>query len=215
MRKTRILPQHNGNLYIVAAASGTGKTSLVNSLLQCTDDLQVSISHTTRKPRPGEEHGKHYYFSAEADFLELVNKQAFLEHAKVFDHYYGTLTQAVRDKLSEGIDVILEIDWQGARQVRKVFPSACGIFILPPSLESLRERLQARAQDDKTVIERRMQFAIEEMSHYTEFNYIVINDDFDQALAQLRSIILANRNALQRQMAKHGDLIKSLVAENP
>ena len=215
MINTRILPQNHGNLYIVAAASGTGKTSLVDALIQQVDQLQVSISHTTRKPRPGEENGKHYYFTDEAHFLDLIHKQAFLEHAKVFDHHYGTSTQAVRDKLAEGIDLILEIDWQGARQVHKVFPNATGIFILPPSLDALRERLSERAQDDETVIERRMQSAIDEISHYKEFNYIVINDDFETALAELSTIVLANRNALQRQMAKHADLIKSLISENP
>jgi len=215
MREPRVLPQHHGTLYIIAAASGTGKTSLVSSLLQSVDNLQVSISHTTRKPRPGEEHGKHYYFTDKASFLELVNKQAFLEYAKVFDNYYGTLVQTVRDKLAEGIDIILEIDWQGARQVHKVFPRASGIFILPPSLDSLRQRLSERGQDDEAVIERRMQSAIAEISHYTEFNYIVINDDFDKALSELRAIILANRNSLPRQIAKYGDLIKSLISDMP
>jgi len=213
MTNPRILPQHHGSLYIIAAASGTGKTSLVSALLESVDNLQVSISHTTRKPRPGEEHGKHYFFIQEAEFVELVNQQAFLEHANVFGNYYGTLTQTVRNKLSEGIDIILEIDWQGARQVHKVFPRATGIFILPPSLNSLRERLCNRAQDDQAVIERRMQSAIKEMSHYMEFNYIVINDDFDRALTEMRHIILANRNSLSRQIAKHADLIKTLISD--
>jgi guanylate kinase len=210
----RILPQSNGNLYIVSAASGTGKTSLVSELLQRTDNLQVSISHTTRKPRPGEEHGKHYYFVEEASFLELVAQQAFLEHAKVFDHYYGTLTKTVQERLSEGVDLILEIDWQGARQVRKVFPNAHGIFILPPSRESLRQRLSSRAQDDEAIINQRMQSAIAEMSHYKEFNYLVINDDFETALAEMQSIILANRSSLSRQMAKNAELISSLISDS-
>jgi len=215
MRTPRILPQHHGSLYIIAAASGTGKTSLVSALLQKINNIEVSVSHTTRKPRPGEEHGKHYFFVDEENFLELVRQQAFLEHAKVFDNYYGTSTQAVRDKLAEGVDVILEIDWQGARQVHKVFPRACGIFILPPSLVSLRERLSDRGQDDTAIIDRRMQSAIDEMSHYMEFNYIVINDDFDHALGELQSIILADRSSLQRQMAKHSDLIKTLISDIP
>jgi len=212
MRDPRILPQSNGDLYIVAAASGTGKTSLVDALIQSVERLQVSVSHTTRKPRPGEVDGQHYYFTEESEFLDLVNQQAFLEHAKVYGNYYGTLTQTVRDKLAEGVDLILEIDWQGARQVHKIFPGAIGIFILPPSLDSLRERLSKRAQDDNAVIERRMAAAIEEISHYKEFNYIVINDDFDQALAELRAIVQSRRNALQRQMANHAELIKSLIS---
>ena len=211
MAKRRIFPQKHGNLYIVAAPSGAGKTSLVKALVENTPDVQVSVSHTTRAARPGEVNGQDYHFVSHDEFEQLISAQAFLEHAKVFDNYYGTAVDTVRGNLAEGKDLILEIDWQGARQVHKVFPNACGIFILPPDLATLRKRLTERGQDSDEVVERRMRDAVQEMEHFNEFNFLVINDDFDQALQDFRSIVFGQRQSLQRQMAKHGDLIKRLL----
>jgi guanylate kinase len=177
------------SLYVVAAPSGGGKTSLIRALLESDPGVRLSVSLTTRPPRPGEVDGEHYHFVDEKTFLGLVEKNAFLEHACVFDHRYGTSRQAVEDTLSEGHDVVLDIDWQGARQIRESFPSSRSIFIIPPSLESLRERLVARGQDSERVIQRRMRDARAEISHWSEFDFVIINDRFENALADLRSII--------------------------
>ena len=171
-------------------------TSLVNALLERDSRLVLSISHTTRPARPGELDGRHYHFVSESDFLNMVSNGDFMEHAKVFDHYYGTNKQSVAQQLEQNRDVVLEIDWQGARQVRAVFPDCCAIFIIPPSLETLRSRLTGRGQDTQEVIQRRMRDAQAEISHWAEFDQLVVNDDFDTALEELAAII--NDHRLQR-----------------
>lgn len=177
------------NLYVVAAPSGGGKTSLVAALLRLDDRLRLSVSHTTRPPRPGEIDGQHYYFVSEEEFSRLVAGNAFLEHAQVYDHRYGTGREQVQRQLDQGFDVMLDIDWQGAAQIRQSFPDCRSIFILPPSLEELARRLSLRGQDSPEVIERRMQKARSELSHAHEFDYMIVNDDFDAALHDLHAII--------------------------
>lgn len=177
------------NLYVVAAPSGGGKTSLINALLKADDTASLSISHTTRAPRPAEENGIHYHFVDDEQFQALIAQNSFLEHARVFDHSYGTSREFVEQRLAAGLNIILDIDWQGARQIRENFPACCSIFILPPSLEVLRMRLARRGQDSSEIINRRMQAARNEISHWEEFDFLIINDDFDQALGDLQSII--------------------------
>lgn len=198
-------------LYVISAPSGAGKTSLVKALIEQLPGVEVSISHTTRAMRPGEEDGVHYHFVDQARFLELADQAAFLEHAEVFGNYYGTSQQGVLDQLATGKDVILEIDWQGARQVRKLMPECLGIFIVPPSREVLEERLRGRGQDSEEVIARRMLEAVSEMSHFPEFDFLVINDDFDQALEELKAILIANRLNMPRQEQTHTELLEALV----
>jgi guanylate kinase len=201
-----------GQLYIVSAPSGAGKTSLVSRLLNALENVSVSVSHTTRSPRPGEEHGKHYYFTEETEFLSMVKTRDFLEHAKVFDNYYGTSQSKVEEMLAQGIDVILEIDWQGAKQIRERLPGALSIFILPPSKEALESRLRNRQQDSEEIIQRRMQDAVSEMSHCHEFDFIIINDDFDKALFDLISIFHGQRLHKSRTLAQHCKLVEELLA---
>ncbi len=201
-----------GSLYVISAPSGAGKTSLVQRLLADLPQVGVSVSHTTRPPRPGEIEGENYYFVSPQQFESLVAEDRFLEYARVFEHYYGTSRDTVCEQLANGEDIILEIDWQGARQVRKQFPDARGIFILPPSLEALDARLRARGQDDPTVIAYRMQSAVAEMHHYDEFDYLIINDDFATSLEALRSIIVANRQNLAAQTRRHSDLLTRLLS---
>jgi guanylate kinase len=201
-----------GTLYIISAPSGAGKTSLVKALLASTVDITVSVSHTTRAMRPGEEDGVDYHFVEPATFSAMIDEKAFLEHAQVFDNYYGTSRQAVLDQLDQGRDVILEIDWQGARQVRRLFPDSLSIFILPPSKAALRQRLTGRGQDSEAVIGRRMRDAEAEMSHYGDFDYVVVNDVFDDALAQLRAIVTAQRLSTPRQAARLERLLGELLA---
>ncbi|MCG7868673.1 MAG: guanylate kinase [gamma proteobacterium symbiont of Stewartia floridana] len=200
-----------GTLYILSAPSGAGKTSLLKALRQQDGALQVSISHTTRPMRPGEEDGKDYHFISQELFQEMIGAAAFLEHAEVFGNFYGTSESEVRAKLDAGQDTVLEIDWQGAQQVRKRFPDAVSIFILPPSPEALYERLSARGQDSEAVIQGRMQQAVSEMSHYAEFDYLVINDDFDTALAELAAIVSARRLRLVSQSERHSEQISALL----
>lgn len=200
-----------GTLYIISAPSGAGKTSLVRELVATSQDVTVSVSHTTRAIRPGEVEGQDYYFVDQEAFLSMAGHSAFLEHAKVFDNYYGTSQQHVERLLLKGQDVILEIDWQGARQVRRLIEDSQSIFIVPPSLEALRQRLEGRGQDDESIINRRMQDAVNEMSHYAEFDYLVVNDDFDQALHELNSIIQANRLRQLRQERKLEHLLIDLL----
>lgn len=188
MRTTR-----QGNIFIISAASGTGKTTLVSRLVDKNQDIRVSVSHTTRAPRVGEEHGKHYYFVDKATFLDLVGQGAFLEHAEVFGHFYGTSMAKVTELCQQGFDVILEIDIQGATQVRQALPSAKSIFILPPSLAVLAQRLNNRQTDSEDVIARRLALATEEISHALSFDYVVVNDDLDEAEAALTHIIHAAR----------------------
>ncbi|WPE18786.1 guanylate kinase [Candidatus Thioglobus autotrophicus] len=199
------------NLFIVAAPSGCGKTSLVKALIEKTENLCVSVSHTTRTARPGEEHGKNYFFVSQQEFDQINQDNGFIESAQVFDNYYGSAKQTVKDLLDSGTDVILEIDWQGARQVKATFDDAIGIFILPPSEAALRERLTDRGQDDKTIVDRRMQDAVSEMQHYNEFDYLVINDDFEVALEDLSQIIHAQRLQLSQQVLSHQSLLNSLI----
>lgn len=200
-----------GTLYIISAPSGAGKTSLVRELVSANSDLTVSVSHTTRAMRPGEVDGGDYYFVDEDTFLSMAGHGAFLEHAKVFDNYYGTSQQHVEKQLLQGLDVILEIDWQGARQVRRLIEDSQSIFILPPSQDELRKRLEGRGQDDEAIISRRMQDAVNEMSHYAEFDYLVVNDDFNQALHELECIIQANRLHQLRQERKLEPLLIDLL----
>ena len=178
-----------GILFIISAPSGAGKTSLVNELLNNMSNIKASVSHTTRDRRPGEVDGINYHFVSRQQFIDMIEQGAFLEHAEVFGNFYGTSQQWVSDTLATGEDVILEIDWQGAGQVRDLFPDSTSIFILPPSKQALRERLHNRAQDNADVIDKRIAAATEEMSHYIEADFMVVNDDFDYALQQLMSII--------------------------
>jgi guanylate kinase len=201
-----------GKLYIISAPSGAGKTSLVKQLVADLDDLTVSVSHTTRQMRPGETHGQDYYFVSVAEFQAMQAEQAFLEHAQVFDNFYGTAQQTVEDNLNKGLDVILEIDWQGAEQIKKLLPESLSIFILPPSTEVLLQRLESRGQDDEEIIARRMRDAVTEIRHHDEFDYLVVNDDFALALAELKCIILANRLTTQRQLHNLRPLLTSLLA---
>lgn len=201
-----------GTLYTVSAPSGAGKTSLVQALIDTTDNVRVSVSHTTRAMRPGEENGVNYHFTERETFVEMINNNAFLEHAEVFTNLYGTSTQWVKDTLAGGTDVILEIDWQGAQQVRRLIPETVGIFILPPSREELTRRLTGRGQDDSSIIDARMQEAINEMSHYVEGHYVIINDDFDIALAEFKAILLSQRLTLDNQQQRHEQLLSSLLS---
>ncbi|MEE7627451.1 guanylate kinase [Methylobacter sp. Wu8] len=201
-----------GKLYIISAPSGAGKTSLVKQLVADLDGLTVSISHTTRQMRPGEAHGQDYYFVTVADFQVMQAQQAFLEHAQVFDNFYGTAQQTVEENLNRGLDVILEIDWQGAEQIKKLLPDSLSIFILPPSTEVLLQRLRNRGQDDEQIIARRMRDAVTEIRHHDEFDYLVVNDDFALALTELKSIIIANRLTRQRQQHNLRPLLASLLS---
>jgi len=199
------------NLFIIAAPSGCGKTSLVKALIEKVDNLCVSVSHTTRTARPGEEHGKNYFFVSKEVFDDINNNDGFIESAQVFDNYYGSAKQTVKDLLKQDQDVILEIDWQGAKQVKKSFTDAIGIFILPPSISALKERLTDRGQDDQSIIDRRMQDSVSEMQHFNEFDYLVINDNFNIALNDLTNIVYAQRLSLIQQTQQHQDLLKQLI----
>jgi len=202
---------NKGKLYIISAPSGAGKTSLVRQLVNDIEQLTVSVSHTTRLMRAGEIHGKDYFFATPDEFKKMIANHAFLEHAKVFDNFYGTAQQSVEYQLENGIDVILEIDWQGAQQVKKKLPNCLAIFILPPSIEVLQQRLEGRGQDTKNVIQRRMDDAVSEISHCHKFDYLVVNDDFDMALQELRSIIICHRLEKSRQLKNLKPLIEELV----
>jgi guanylate kinase len=200
-----------GTLYIISAPSGAGKTSLIKRLVQQVEQLQVSISHTTRPRRAGELDGRDYFFVSVAAFQTMLAQNHFLEHAQVFDNFYGTSRLAVEQTLAQGIDLILEIDWQGAQQMRKIFPDCRSIFILPPSLAILQQRLRGRGQDAEAVIQRRLAEAMAEISHYHEFDYLVVNDDFDQALAQLQSIFMAHRLLTARQQKNLHGVLSALL----
>ena len=206
------------NLFIIAAPSGCGKTSLVEALIKKTKNLCVSVSHTTRPPRADETNGINYYFVSINEFEEMIKNNAFVEHATVFDNHYGSSTKLIREKLDEGIDVILEIDWQGARQVKENMPNSVSIFILPPSKEALLGRLQQRAQDDEITINRRMSEAQNQMKHFNEFDYLVINDKFSSALNDLNLIMCIPDKAsecfslsLSEQSKKYKKLLKKLI----
>ncbi|MCU4322853.1 guanylate kinase [Acinetobacter schindleri] len=201
----------SGLLFVVSAASGTGKTSLVKALLERVNNLHVSVSHTTRGQRPGELDGVHYHFSTKEDFLNLVEEGGFIEYAEVFGNYYGTAQATVKEQLAKGHDVLLEIDWQGAQQVRRLFPESKQIFILPPSQFDLRQRLSNRGTDSVDVIEHRLSCAVEDMQQYVNFDYVIINDDFNKALHDLEAVIIANRLALHQQANRHEKLIQALI----
>lgn len=200
-----------GTLFIISAPSGAGKTSLVRAMLESIPDLAVSVSYTTRAPRPGERADVDYHFISRDVFDAMVARHEFLEHAEVFGNCYGTGQQAVFDLLQAGKDVLLEIDWQGARQVRERIASSLSIFILPPSRETLEARLRGRRQDGEEVIRRRTRGAISEMSHFREFDYLVINDDFDTALGDLQAIVRARRSSMDVQVSRHSQLIRELI----
>jgi guanylate kinase len=200
-----------GTLYTVSAPSGAGKTSLVKALIERCDGLQVSVSHTTRAMRPGETDGVNYHFVSQADFAAMLERTEFLEHAQVFGNLYGTSAVWVERQLRSGQDIILEIDWQGALQVKRLLPQTCAIFILPPSREALRERLRQRGQDDADTIETRMNVAVQEMSHYVESDFMVVNRDFDQALIELHSIVTSQRLVTSRQQVVLQDMLRDLL----
>jgi len=200
-----------GTLYTVSAPSGAGKTSLVHALIRHCSDLHVSVSHTTRAMRPGEEDGVNYHFVSRESFTAMLEQAEFLEHAEVFGNLYGTSQSWVQRQLAAGIDVILEIDWQGAQQVKRLMPDTRSIFILPPSRATLQQRLNARGQDDSAIIAARMAEAVEEMSHYVEGDYLVINNDFEQALLELQAIISSQRLRTSRQQQALGPLLQELL----
>lgn len=204
-----------GTLYIVSAPSGAGKSSLIQALLknQPLYDTQVSVSHTTRAPRPGEVHGEHYFFVDHDTFTTMIEQDAFLEHAEVFGNYYGTSRETIKQVLATGVDVFLDIDWQGAQQIRQKMPESRSIFILPPSKDELDRRLRGRGQDSEAVIAKRMAQAVAEMSHYAEYDYLIINDDFATALSDLKNIIRAERLRMNRQRQRHSGLISKLLAD--
>ena len=201
----------SGLLFVVSAASGTGKTSLVKALLDRTTNLHVSVSHTTRPQRPGELDGIHYHFTDKDSFLNLVDHAGFIEYAEVFGNFYGTSQAKVAEQLNKGHDVLLEIDWQGAEQVRRIFPHSIQIFILPPSQFDLRQRLSNRGTDSVAVIEHRLNCAVVDMQQHVNFDYVIINDSFDRALHELEAVIIANRLTLQQQAQKNHVLIQELL----
>lgn len=201
----------SGTLYIVSAPSGAGKTSLVTALTQDDRNIRVSVSHTTRAMRPGEQHGVNYHFVKHDEFKALIEQGDFLEHAEVFGNFYGTSRSALQQTLEQGYDLILEIDWQGAQQVRKLMPEALSVFILPPSQQALRQRLDNRGQDSEEIIEGRMKEAVSEMVHYNEYDYVIINDDFDVALKELKAVFVANRLLLKKQQQRHRALLEQLI----
>lgn len=202
-----------GNLYIISAPSGAGKTSLISKLMQQDKGINVAVSHTTRPARRGEEDGKHYHFIAKDRFKRKIAQAQFLEYAKVFGHYYGTANQSIDVQLKSDQDVILEIDWQGAQQVRQLREDAISIFILPPSVDALKQRLSARKQDSQAVIKTRLQQACDDMCYYKEFDFIVINDVFDEAVQDLASIFKSQRMLLAKQQQRHQAFLATVTKE--
>lgn len=207
------MQQLSGNLFIISAPSGAGKSTLIQALLKRHADMQLSVSHTTRAPRAGEQDGVHYHFTSVADFQARITNNEFLEWAEVFGNYYGTSRNAIYQQLSQGIDVFLDIDWQGARQIREQEAATIGIFILPPSLAELEQRLNQRGTDSADVIAGRMAKAQNEMSHADEYDYLIINDDLTEALHQLEQIVLSQRNSFSSQQHRHSTLLDQLLAK--
>ena len=201
-----------GTLYIISAPSGAGKTSLVKALIDSEPQVRVSVSHTTRAMRPGEVEGVNYHFVGREQFHAMIDNSELLEHAEVFGNLYGTSQAWVEQTLLEGFDLILEIDWQGAQQVRRLMPQSRSIFILPPTQEALRHRLTNRGQDSGEIIERRMREAVSEMGHYVEYDYLLINDDFTHALSDLKAIFRANQLLQSPQQQRHRGLLSELLA---
>ena len=206
-------PSSRGTLFIVAAPSGAGKSSIVNAVLARDPRLCLSISFTSRQPRPGERHAEHYHFIAVEEFKAMIRNGDFFEYAEVHGDWKGTARQSVEPQLAAGKDVLLEIDWQGARQVREKVPDAVSVFILPPSRQALEQRMRARGQDSEEVIQRRLAAAREEMSHYGEFDYVIVNDVFEEAVAQMHAIITASRLRREAQDVRHAGLIAALLAD--
>ena len=201
----------SGNLFVVAAPSGAGKTTLVRMLLEREASVHLSISYTTRSPRPGEQHGREYHFIDTVEFQAMIAREEFLEWAEVHGNFYGTSQKWIADQLAAGRDVLLEIDWQGAQQVRKLFPQAIGIFILPPSMEELTRRLTGRGTDSADVIARRLAAAQAEMRHVGEFDYVIINDQLAQALEELLAVVRASRLSFGAQRVRHAALFERLI----
>jgi len=204
------VPMTAGSLFIVCAPSGAGKTSLVNALLEREPDIELSVSYTTRPPRAGEEDGREYHFVSRDVFLAMASRGEFLESAEVHGNLYGTSQSWINERRATGRDIVLEIDWQGAQQVRRLVPGAIGVFIVPPSLQILRKRLTARGQDSAEVIERRLANAREEIGHVEEFDYVIINQTFDVAVVDLVSIVRAQRLKLITQLDRYSDLINGM-----
>lgn len=203
-----------GNLFIISAPSGAGKSTLINALLKKHADMQLSVSHTTRAPRPGETNGVQYHFTEVAEFKKLIEEAQFLEWAEVFGNFYGTSKQAISDQLARGIDVFLDIDWQGARQMKAQLPFISSIFILPPSVAALEQRLNQRGQDSDEVIQGRMAQAQDEISHAEEYDYIVVNDELEQAIAEFESVILSHRLRREKQAQRQSVLLCDLLAKS-
>lgn len=203
---------HPGQLFVVSAPSGAGKTSLVNALIDTTTAIAASVSHTTRDQRPGETNGEDYFFVDRAEFTRMIAADDFLEHAEVFGNLYGTSKVQIRRTLDSGLDLVLEIDWQGARRVRALYPDTVSVFILPPSEDTLRERLVGRGRDDPATIDARMQQAKSEMSHFAEYEYLLVNDDFAVALEGLRAIVLASRLKTHAGRARSSPVVAALLA---
>ncbi len=204
----------NGQLYTVSAPSGAGKTSLVKALIDREKALSVTISHTTRARREGEADGVNYHFVDQKKFQNMLDENLFLEHAQVFTNWYGTSRREVQQRLESGEDVVLEIDWQGAAQVKKLIPETLAIFIVPPSLNALRQRLTGRGQDDESIISQRMQAAVDEISHYSDADYLIINDDFETALSEIQSVICCQRLQLCRQKQQNSALLEELLSNS-
>jgi guanylate kinase len=202
-----------GTLFIVAAPSGAGKSSIVNAVLARDPNICLSISFTSRQPRPGERHAEHYHFVDAAEFERMVEAGDFFEHARVHGDWKGTARQSVEPQLASGKDVLLEIDWQGARQVRKKVPGAVSVFILPPSREALEQRMRSRGQDSEAVIQQRLAAAREEMSHYGEFDYVIVNENFAVAVDEMCAIFTASRLRREMQVARHGKLVTALLVD--
>ncbi len=203
-----------GSLFIISAPSGAGKTSLVKALLERFDDLSVSVSHTTRSARDGEVDGKDYHFVDEDRFRDMIDNNQFLEYARVFNNYYGTSRQHIEEDLKKGKNIILEIDWQGARQIKSLMRSSVGIFVLPPGYDVLHERLTSRHTDDDDTVEYRMQQAREEISHYKEYEYVVVNDNFNLAVDELAAIITSTNLGSCRQSAFYDDFVAQIMAQD-
>ncbi len=212
MSRSEAEAARRGSVYVISAPSGAGKTTLVRALVEEDPSLLISISHTTRPQRPAEVNGDHYHFVSPRKFQHMADSGGFIEHAQVFGNHYGTSHSWVDNRRNAGYDIILEIDWQGARQVREQVRDSIGIFVLPPSLEQLEYRLRQRQQDSDKIIRQRMQAAVEEIHHFSEYPYLIINDDFACAVAQLRCIIESQRLCQSRQACAHADLIAGLLA---
>ncbi|AVY93367.1 MAG: guanylate kinase [Microvirgula sp.] len=200
----------SGNIFIVTAPSGAGKTTLVAALLAADKQVQLSVSYTTRAPRDGETHGRHYHFVDRATFESMIDRGDFLEYAEVYGNYYGTSETWIREQLSTGRDILLEIDWQGAQQVRRTFPEAIGIFILPPSVEVLEHRLRGRGKDDEATMQKRLAAARSEIDHVAEFDYVVVNEELDEAVRDLVSVVRAERLTQLQQMERRGRQIAAM-----